>query len=87
MLPRPVGDSESHFSASNESPKGTNALSLETHPAAGAAASKRRFKFSISRKDSKAQLQPVPFWTLYRYADKWDILFIILGIIGAIGNG
>ena len=38
-------------------------------------------------KDDLADYAPVSYFQLYRYADKWDVLFIILGTIGALVNG
>lgn len=34
-----------------------------------------------------APFKAAPFWSLYRYADRWDWLWMIFGFIGAIANG
>lgn len=39
------------------------------------------------KEKAKEKLYTVPFFTLFAFADKIDILLITLGSIGAIGNG
>lgn len=34
-----------------------------------------------------ATVKSVSYFSLFRYADKWDVVCIILGTIGAVGNG
>ncbi|KAG7669217.1 hypothetical protein Ndes2526B_g05515 [Nannochloris sp. 'desiccata'] len=36
---------------------------------------------------SAERIKPAPFWSLYKFADKWDYLFTLIGLIGAMGNG
>jgi ATP-binding cassette subfamily B (MDR/TAP) protein 1 len=36
---------------------------------------------------SQEEYESVSYFSLYRYADKWDMLFILLGSAGAIVNG
>ncbi|KAG2490598.1 hypothetical protein HYH03_010991 [Edaphochlamys debaryana] len=38
-------------------------------------------------KKEEQSVPPVPFLKLFSTADKWDILLMVLGTIGAIGNG
>jgi ATP-binding cassette subfamily B (MDR/TAP) protein 1 len=40
-----------------------------------------------SSKTPEEDHEPISYFSLYRYADKWDVLFIILGTTGALVNG
>jgi hypothetical protein len=33
------------------------------------------------------RIKPAPFWSLYKFADKWDYMFTVIGLIGAMANG
>ena len=40
-----------------------------------------------SSKAPEEDYEPISYFSLYRYADRWDVLFIILGTTGALVNG
>ncbi|KAH9524930.1 Multidrug resistance protein 1 [Bulinus truncatus] len=40
-----------------------------------------------TKEKPKEKPEKVPFFSLFRFADKWDVLLIIGGLIGSAGNG
>ena len=74
-----------------DTPSSTTSAILEDH---GTPTFAPRRQSWLSRRLSKTnpititeRVTPAPFWSLYKYADKWDYMFTIVGLIGAIANG
>jgi len=48
---------------------------------------RRTLSRTNSNSTSAERIKPAPFWSLYKFSDKWDYIFSVIGLIGAIANG
>jgi ATP-binding cassette subfamily B (MDR/TAP) protein 1 len=86
----PTKGSEFQSIGLTDSPKNTHSSTTIIDSSSSSSLPKKSWRRTLSKTDPSSvaeQIHPAPFWSLYKYADKWDYLFIVIGLIGAIANG
>ena len=75
-------------SPKQDTPSSSTSAVLEvSHVPTSRRQSWRRRTLSKTNPSSGERVKPAPFWSLYKFADKWDYVFTVIGLIGAIANG
>ena len=93
MVLTPKEDADTLSIDINDSPKDHHSDTMAQSAASGSpvateGAVPRRPSFSQRHRNSSTKkLKLAPFWSLYKFSDRWDVMFNIVGIIGAIANG